>query len=48
MCNFDRYGLHAKQLEFFHPRSKSLINFESKLPTEFIKLVKELENLSGY
>ena len=48
MCNFDRYGLHAKKLEFFHPRSKSLINFESKLPIEFIKLVKELENLSGY
>ena len=48
MRNFDRYGLHAKKLEFFHPRSKSLINFESKLPTDFIKLIKDLENHIGY
>ena len=47
MSNFDRYGLHAKKLEFFHPRSKSLINFESKLPPEFIKLIKDLDSLIG-
>ena len=48
MLNFDRYGLHAKKLEFFHPRSKSLVNFESKLPEEFIKLIKDLDNLTGF
>ncbi|MFL3006844.1 MAG: RluA family pseudouridine synthase [Candidatus Neomarinimicrobiota bacterium] len=48
MLNFDRYGLHAKKLEFFHPRSKSLVNFESKLPVEFINLIKDLDNLPGF
>ena len=48
MLKFDRYGLHAKKLEFFHPRSKSPIDFESKLPEEFVKLVEELDNLIGY
>ena len=48
MLKFDRYGLHAKKLEFFHPRSKLLVHFESKLPEEFVKLVEELDNLIGY
>lgn len=47
MLKFDRYGLHAKKLEFFHPRSQSLVNFESKLPEEFVKLIKDLDNLTG-
>ena len=48
MRNFDRYGLHAKKLEFFHPRSKLLINFEAELPKEFNKLIKNLDNLIGH
>ena len=48
MLKFDRYGLHAKKLKFFHPRSKSLVDFESKLPEEFVKLVEDLDNLIGY
>ena len=48
MLNFDRYGLHAKKLEFFHPTSKLLVNFKSKLPEEFIKLIKDLDNLIGH
>ena len=48
MLNFDRHGLHAKKLSFFHPRSKSLVNFDSKLPEEFIKLIKDLDDLLEY
>ena len=44
MSKFDRYALHAKKLEFFHPRTKSLVNFESSLPKEFYELIKKLDN----
>ena len=48
MLNFDRYALHAKKLEFIHPKSKLNVNFESKLPKKFIKLIKQLDNLIGF
>ena len=48
MLNFGRHGLHAKKLEFLHPKTKLIINFESIIPDEFIKLNKGLDTLVGY
>ena len=45
ISNFDRYALHAKKLEFFHPNTKSVVKFESSLPKEFIELIKNLDNI---
>ena len=45
ISNFDRYALHAKKLEFLHPRNKSVVKFESSLPNEFIELIKKLDNI---
>ena len=45
LSKFDRYALHAKKLEFFHPRTKSVVKFESSLPNEFIELIKKLDNI---
>ena len=40
-------ALHAKTLEFVHPTTGKIINFESNLPDGFKKLLNLLENLSG-
>ena len=40
-------ALHAKTLGFIHPTKKILVNFESKLPLDFKKLLDLLNNLSG-
>ena len=48
MLNFGRHGLHAKKLEFLHPKTKLIINFESIIPDEFIKLNRGLDTLVGY
>ena len=45
LSNFDRYALHAKKLEFLHPRNKSVVKFECSLPNEFIELIKKLDNI---
>ena len=42
----NRQALHAKSLGFIHPTSKKLINFESKLPKDFKKLLDLLNKLS--
>ncbi len=39
--------LHAKSLEFSHPKTKKWMNFESDLPTSFKKILNLLEDLSG-
>ena len=39
--------LHAKSLEFAHPKTKKWMNFESDLPTSFKKILNLLEDLSG-
>ncbi|MDC0903078.1 RluA family pseudouridine synthase [Pelagibacteraceae bacterium] len=39
--------LHAKNLGFIHPSTKKWINFESKLPNDFKKLLDLLNKLSG-
>ena len=36
--------LHAKKLEFYHPRTNEFLSFETELPNDFIELLKELRN----
>jgi 23S rRNA pseudouridine1911/1915/1917 synthase len=40
-------ALHAKSLGFTHPTKKKWVNFDSKLPKSFEKLLNLLEKLSG-
>ena len=42
----NRQALHAKNLGFIHPSSKKIINFESKLPKDFKKILDLLNKLS--
>jgi 23S rRNA pseudouridine1911/1915/1917 synthase len=41
-----RQALHAKTLGFIHPTNKKLINFETKLPKDFQKILNLLNKLS--
>lgn len=36
--------LHAKKLEFYHPRTNEFLSFESPLPDDFNQLINELRN----
>jgi 23S rRNA pseudouridine1911/1915/1917 synthase len=36
--------LHAKKLEFYHPRTNELMSFESPLPDYFEKQINEYKN----
>ena len=36
--------LHAKKLEFYHPRTNEFLSFEIELPEDFKKLINELKN----
>jgi 23S rRNA pseudouridine1911/1915/1917 synthase len=40
-------ALHAKTLEFVHPKSKKWMSFNSNLPDSFKKMLNLLENLSS-
>ena len=40
-------ALHAKTLEFFHPKTKKWMKFNSELPDVFQKMLNFLENLSS-
>ncbi len=40
-------ALHAKTLEFIHPKTKKWMSFNSDLPSSFKKILKLLENLSS-
>tara|TARA_B110000261_G_scaffold92484_2_gene104989 strand:- start:1550 stop:2533 length:984 start_codon:yes stop_codon:yes gene_type:complete len=42
----NRQALHAKSLGFIHPTSKKLVQFESKLPKDFKKILDLLNKLS--
>ena len=39
--------LHAKTLEFTHPKTKKRLSFNSNLPDGFKKILNLLENLSS-
>ena len=45
--NLSGQALHAKTLEFNHPKTKKWMSFDSELPQSFKNLLKLLENLSG-
>jgi 23S rRNA pseudouridine1911/1915/1917 synthase len=42
----NRQALHAKSLGFIHPRTKKFMNFDSKLPQDFKKILDLLNKLS--
>jgi 23S rRNA pseudouridine1911/1915/1917 synthase len=42
----NRQALHAKNLGFIHPTTKKIVNFESKLPKDFKKILDLLNKLS--
>ena len=44
--NFNRQALHAKTLEFIHPKTGEKINFCAKRPTDFDLLIKNLKKSS--
>ena len=46
LTNFNRQALHAKTLGFVHPKTKKLVNFESKMPQDFQKMLNYLKNLA--
>ena len=45
--NFDRQALHAKSLGFVHPSKNKQIEFETKLPQDFKKILDILEKLTN-
>ena len=47
LTNLNGQALHAKSLGFVHPTSNEFVNFDSKLPNGFKKLLNLLENLSS-
>ena len=42
----NRQALHAKSLGFIHPRTKKFMSFDSKLPSDFKKILDLLNNLN--
>ena len=40
-------ALHAKTLQFSHPKTKKWMSFDSELPENFKKILNLLENLSS-
>jgi len=47
LINFNRQALHAKSLGLFHPTKNKLMNFDSKLPQDFKKMLDFLENFDN-
>ena len=45
LVNFDRQALHAAKLGFIHPKSGNYIEFNSKPPGDFTKLLESLNQL---
>ena len=45
--NLSGQALHAKTLEFTHPKTKKKMTFDSNLPDSFQKMLNLLKNLSG-
>lgn len=46
IAKFPRQALHAKQLKFLHPRSEKQMIFDTPLPKDMLKLVKQLRQIS--
>ena len=44
--SFNRQALHAKSLEFLHPKTKKKIFFEARRPKDFDNLIKNLKKAS--
>ena len=44
--NFNRQALHAKNLDFIHPRTDEKISFEAERPKDFDLLIKSLRKAS--
>ena len=47
LSSFDRQALHAKSLGFFHPVKKKFLDFESKLPNDFKKILDFLDKFGN-
>ena len=47
LSDLNGQALHAKSLGFIHPTKKNFVNFNSKLPKDFKKLLDLLEKLSS-
>ena len=47
LSSFDRQALHAKSLGFFHPVKKKFLNFDSKLPSDFKKILDFLDKFGN-
>ena len=47
LSSFKGQVLHAASLGFNHPRNSKKVEFKSKLPIKFKKLVDYLENLKN-
>ena len=47
LTNLNGQALHAKSLGFVHPATNKFVNFDSKLPSSFKKLLGLLEKLSS-
>ena len=47
LSSFSRQALHAKSLGFIHPTKKNFVNFDSKLPDDFRKMLDFLDNFAN-
>ena len=47
LSSFSRQALHAKSLGFIHPTKKKFVNFDSKLPKDFKKMLDFLDNFAN-
>ena len=47
LSSFSRQALHAKSLGFIHPTKKKFVNFDSKLPNDFRKMLDFLDNFTN-
>ena len=45
MLKFNRYALHAKNLQFYHPKTKEIVKFKSSLPKKFMELINKLDSI---
>ena len=45
--NFNRQALHAKSLGLIHPKKNTFLNFESKLPHDFKKILDFLDKFGN-
>ena len=46
ISSFDRQALHAKYLEFFHPRNGNIVKYQATQPEDLKNLIDILKKLS--